>query len=120
MKDFSEAVNKVSPQSIFYSAVPKQKVDFVREFISIKIVPPKKVLSISDVINMSKNISDFKENLSVFTEENTETTEKLMMDQSENEHWFDYQKCLITASKAHEVVTKITKVEKDGGGTINM
>ena len=120
MKDFSEAVNKVSPQSIFYSAVPKQKGDFVREFISIKIVQPKKVLSISDVINMSKNISDFKENLSVFTEENTETTEKLMMDQSENEHWFDYQKCLITASKAHEVVTKITKVEKDGGGTINM
>ena len=93
MKDFSEAVNKVSP---------------------------KKVLSISDVINMSKNMSDFKENLSVFTEENIETTEKLLMGQSENEYWFDYQKCLITASKAHEVVTKMTKVEKDGGSKANM
>ena len=34
------------------------------------------------------------------------------MDQSGNEHWFKYHKCLITASEAHEVVSKITKVEK--------
>ena len=36
------------------------------------------------------------------------------------EHWFEYRKCLITASKAHEVVTKMTKVERGGGGTVNM
>ena len=36
------------------------------------------------------------------------------MSQSENEHWSEYHKCLITASKAHEVVTKLTKV-KEGG-----
>ena len=42
------------------------------------------------------------------------------MGQSENEDWFEYPKCLITASKAHEVVTKMTKVEKNGGGTVNM
>ena len=40
------------------------------------------------------------------------------MGQSENEHWFEYRRCLITASKAHEVITKITKVEKGGGGRI--
>ena len=120
MKDFAEAISKVSPQSILHTAVPKPKVDFVRELISTKIVQPKKVLSISDVINMSKNMSDFKENLSVFTKENIETIEKLTMGQSENEHWFEYRKCLITASKAHEVVTKMTKVEKGGGGTVNM
>ena len=51
----------------------------MREFISTKIVQPKIVLSISDVINMSKNISDFKENLSVFTKEDIETIEKLTM-----------------------------------------
>ena len=90
MKDFAEAINKVFLQSILHTAVPKPKVDFVRELISTKIVQPKKVLSISDVINMSKNMSDFKENLSVFTKENIETTEKLTMDQSENEHWFEY------------------------------
>ena len=60
MKNFAEAINKVSPQSI---AVPKPKLYFVREPISTKIVQPKKLLIISDVIDMSKNISDFKENL---------------------------------------------------------
>ena len=69
---------------------------------------------------MSKNMSDFKENSSVFTKENIETIEKLTMGQSKNEHWFEYRKCLITASKPHEVVTKMTKVEKGDGGTVNM
>ena len=78
------------------------------------------MLSIYDVINMSKNMSDFKENLRVFTKQNIETTEKLTMGQSKNEHWFEYRKCLITNSKAHEIATKVTKVEKGGGGTVNM
>ena len=68
------------------------------------------MLSISDVIDISKNMSDFRENLSIFSKENIETIEKLTTGQSENEHWFKYRKCLITASKAHEVVTKMTKV----------
>ena len=55
MKDFAEAINKVSPQSK-YTTVAKPKVDFVSELTSTKVVQPKKVLSISDVINMSKNI----------------------------------------------------------------
>ena len=66
------------------------------------------MLSISDAIKMSKNMSDFKENLSAFIKENTETIEKLTMGHSKNEHWFEYRKCLITVSKAHEVVTKMT------------
>ena len=53
MKDFAKAINKVSPQSILHTAVRKAKVDFVRELISTKIIQPKKVLSISDVINIS-------------------------------------------------------------------
>ena len=97
---------------MLHTAVLKPKVDFVRELISTKIIQPKKVLSIYNVINKSKNIGDFKENLSVFTNWNIETIEKLTMTQSENEHRFEYCKCLITASKAHEVVTKMTKGEK--------
>ena len=69
---------------------------------------------------MSKITSDVKENLSVFTKENIETIEKLTMGQSENEHWFEYWKCLITDSKTYEKVTKITKVEKGGNGTVNL
>ena len=97
---------------MLHTAVLKPKVDFVRELISTKIIQPKKVLSIYNVINKSENIGDFKENLSVFTNWNIETIEKLTMTQSENEHRFEYCKCLITASKAHELVTKMTKGEK--------
>ena len=71
MKDFAEAISKVSPQSILHTAVPKPKVNFFRKFISTKIVHPKIVLSIPVVINTSKNKSDFKGN--VFTKENIET-----------------------------------------------
>ena len=103
IKDFVDAINKISPQSTLHTAVPKPKVDFVRELISTKIVQPKKMFSMSDAVNMSKNKIDFKQNLSVFTRENIKTIEKLTMGQSENEHCFEYRKCLITASKAHEV-----------------
>ena len=47
IKDFAEAMNKVSPQSILHTVEPKTKVHFVRELISTKIVQPKKGLSIS-------------------------------------------------------------------------
>ena len=43
MKDFAEGINKVSSQSILHTAVPKPKMDFVRELISTKTVQPKKV-----------------------------------------------------------------------------
>ena len=66
IKGFAEAISNVSPQSILHTVVPKPKVHFVRELISTKIVQPKKVHSISDVIDMSKYMSDFKENLSFY------------------------------------------------------
>ena len=85
------------PLKVLHTTVLKPNVDSVKELILTKIVQPKKVLSISDVINMSKNVSKFKENLSVFTKQNIETIEKLTMGQSENEHLFEeYRKCLIT------------------------
>ena len=81
------------PFKVYYIPKPKvvlkPKVYFVGELIS-KILEAKKVLSISDVINMSQNMIDFKENLSVFTKENIESTEKLTKGQSENEHWFEF------------------------------
>ena len=42
IKDFAEAINKVSPQRILHTAVPKPKLGFVRELISTKIVQLKK------------------------------------------------------------------------------
>lgn len=66
---------------------------------------------------MSKYLSDYKGNLRVFTTDKIETIEKPTMGQSEDEHRFEYRKCLITVSKSHEVVTKMNKVEKGGDGT---
>ena len=64
MKDFAEAINKVSPQSVLYNAVPKPKVDFVRELVSTKITQLKKVLSISDIIEF--RLSPSKKKLFLF------------------------------------------------------
>ena len=61
-------------------------MDFFRELISTKIAKSKKVRRVSDVINMSKDMSNFKGNLSVLTKENIKIIEKLTMVQSENEH----------------------------------
>ena len=41
MKDFAEAIDKVSPEIILDTALPKPKVHFARELISTKIVDPK-------------------------------------------------------------------------------
>ena len=78
MKNFAEVISKVSPESILYTVVPKPIVDFVTELISTRIFQLQKMLSILDVINMSKNMSDFKENLRVFTKGSIETIEKLI------------------------------------------
>ena len=78
MKNFAEVISKVSPENILYTVVPKAIVDFVRELISTRIFQLQKMLSIPDVINMSKNMSDFNENLRVFTKGSIETIEKLI------------------------------------------
>ena len=83
---------------------PTRKWILSENLFKTKIAQPKKVLSISDVINMTKNMSDCKKDLSIFTKE---SIEKRTIGQSQNELWFQYRKCLITSSKAHEVVTKV-------------
>ena len=60
-------------------------------------------------------MSAFKKNLTIFSKGNIETTGNFRMGQSENEHWSEYCKCLITASNAHEVVSR-----KGGDGTVSM
>ena len=58
MKNFAEVISKVSPESILYTVVHKPIVDFVRKLFSTRIFQLQKMLSIPDVINMSKNMSD--------------------------------------------------------------
>ena len=60
MKDFAEAINKVSPQSIFHT-VPKPKVGFVSKLISTKLVQPKKCLEyLMSLICLKKGVTSRK------------------------------------------------------------
>ena len=63
MKGFAETINKVSP--LLPTTVTKPKVDFVKELISTKIVQPKKVLNIFDVIIMSNLCLNNTSNMSL-------------------------------------------------------
>ena len=40
--------------------------------------------------------------------------------QSDNSFWFSYRKGILTASKSHEVITKMKKVVGGGGGVIDL
>ena len=63
----------------------------------------------------------FKSNvLSNMTKENIERIEKLTRGQNTNNLWFSFRKCVVTASKCHDVLTKLNKIEKGGGGYVDM
>ena len=51
---------------------------------------------------------------------NTSQIEYNTSGQAENNEWFRHRKCVITASIGHDVLNKMKKVKKLGGGYINM
>ena len=61
------------PLKVYYiMRYPSRKWILSENLFKTKIAQPKKVLSISDVINMTKNMSDCKKDLSIFTKESIE------------------------------------------------
>lgn len=121
LTDVAKALENVAPGSILFTAVPQPKVDFVREIITVEDKPPTDLANIDDIVIMSESKTLFKENLaSNMTKENLKHIEVLTHGQSENENWYAYRKGVITASKAHDVLTKMDKVIKGGGGYVNM
>jgi hypothetical protein len=115
--DFAKAIKDISPDSILLSAVPKPEIDFVREDASTKAVAT--VPSIQDLTLMSKTKTEFIDNIKItMTAKNISEIEVTTRGQSKNDAWFDYRKGVITASKAHEVLTKMEKVKKSGA--VNM
>ena len=121
--DIARALESVAPDSILFTAVPKPEIDFVREVITMTAINDlhSTAVSIDDIIIMSDDKKSFNSNmLSSMNEDNILEIERITRGQSSNELWFQYRKGVITASKSHEVITKMTKVEKGGGGNINM
>ena len=106
--------------TILSTAVPMPEFDFEREVISTreksatKLTGPDQLpTSIDDLLIASNSKKSFFENIDVnFSLISTTTIEILTRGQSDNPLWYDYRKGVISASKAHEVKTKIKKIKK--------
>jgi len=81
---------------------------------------PAELLSVDDILLLSTSKSDFKENLvQNLTKENIALIEEHTRGQSDNQSWYTFRKGVITASKVHDVLTKVKKLKKGDTGSIN-
>jgi len=120
LTDIATALETVAPNSILFTAAPKPEIDFAREVITVAASPTPDLVSIDDII-LSDGKEHFMENvLSLMTKENIKQIEIVTRGQSSCENWYVYRKGVITASKAHEVLTKMDKIIKGGSNYINM
>ena len=118
LNDIAEALEEVSPNSIIHTAVAKPEVDFMREVTNIG---KPDAVSVDDVILMSENKEQFKMNLySSMNRDNINKIEKITRGQSDNHLWFSFRKGVVTASKSHDVLTKMKKLTKGGGGCVDL
>ena len=107
--------------TILSTAVPTPEIDFVREVISEKKTIVKPPTSIDDLLITSGSRKEFFENLSVnISEKSIIKIEEITLGQSENQYWYEFRKGVISASKVHEVKTKMSKFKKGTSGPINM
>ena len=73
------------------------------------------------MIKMSGPNSSFFENLKTFmTSKNISKIEAQTRGQNQNQLWYACKKGVITASKAHDVFTKMKKEIKGTGGYVNL
>ena len=113
LTDIATALEDVIPDSILSTAVPKPKVYFVREMISNNDPQPEDLESMDDVMLMSDSSEAFFSNISaVFNDDKINGIEVCTRGQSNNQSWFTYRKGVITASKGHEICTKMRKIRK--------
>ena len=119
LTDIASALESVIPNSTLLTGVPKPEIYFMREGIVAKSSIPTDVISVDDVIVMSDSIKTFYENVAEhFSSKNIEQIEILTRGQCSNESSYAYRKGVITASKAHEVKTKMEKFLKGGTSEI--
>ena len=121
MIDFASALEEIVGNSILFTAVAKPKIDFVREIITDWAKETDaEVSSIESLINLSKTKVESLENLDILSIEKIRQIELCTRGQCCNEQWYLCRKGVITASKAIEVITKMKKVRKGGGGVVNI
>ena len=93
---------------MLFTAIPKPKINFVREIITEwDGETDVEVTSIESLIKFLNIKVEFLENLDLLSVEKIRQIEVCTRDQCYNEQWHLRRKGFITASKAHEVITKI-------------
>lgn len=120
LNDIAAAIEDVVPESILFTAVPKPEVDFFRESLETENeqTKPQDLISIDDIILMSSNKSEFIEHMKNMVKRSQ--SKEITRGQAANKNWFLFRKAVITASKAHDVLSKMKRVAKGGGGYIDM
>ena len=87
--------------------------------LDISAVAARIRLSVHNVLEMANSRKEFFDYLQQMTND-VEEMEKSTRGQDNNTLWFEFRKVVITASKCHDILTKMTKVLKGGGGCIDM
>ena len=91
--------------SIIFCAMPKAPTQ-VSEDESIDVE------SLNDLIILSNSVDEFMERLKAMSKETIIEVEEMTRGQSENPQWFAFRKHVITASKAHAVMTRCNSLKK--------
>ena len=110
LTDVAAALDEVIADSILFTAVPKPDIDIVREVITCKPVQYD-VASIYDITMMSDTILSFKRN-EYMNKENVEIIESLTRGQSNYGCWYSFRRCVVTASEAHDVKTRMESLKR--------
>ena len=119
--EIASALEEEAPLSIVHQAVPLPEIDFVREIVTKSQKRPEDLLSVDDILLLSISKCDFYDNLTLnLNNSNITRIEQITRGQSENESWYSFRKGVITASKGHDVLTKMKKVKKSGFEVINI
>ena len=116
LNDIATALEEIAPLSTLTTAVPRPKIDFVREVITQR--PEINTVSVDDVLLMSSDVDSFFENLEQISQDIITKIEVLTRGQSNNEAWYDCRKGVVTASKAHDILTRMRKFK--GDNTLNL
>ena len=112
LTDVAEAVEGIETALIWRSAVPKPKAELLEEPVKTSDPRPTNVASVDDILLISSNVQTFFDNLQeAITQENIEQIEQLTKGQHENANWHIFRKYVITASKGHEVLIKMRKIQ---------
>ena len=119
LEEIAYALRDVSPNSIIHTAVPREEIDFVREVVGHPITTS--ISNIDEIIKVSESSAEFFQKLMAnMTEKNIYQIEKMTQGQSDCDMWFYFRKGVVIASKFHNVLTKMAKISKGGGGYVDM